>query len=297
MGVSITHLFRQGPVIKSLIRTVASSKGGKSHEAGSPGDLARAPVLEQTVEARHPKLIEEYIRHVGGQPSWYRGTLPPHLFPQWGFPLLARTLEGLPYNMSRVLNGGSRIEIHHPLPSDRPLHLKAQLVEVDDNGSRVIFRQKLVTGTDDEPEALVSYVNAILPLKRSDGPKKEKPRVPEAAREIAQWKLNKKAGLEFALLTGDFNPVHWVAPYARMSGFPRTILHGFSTMARTIETLNAVVWLGRPRRLSTFEARFVKPLVFPGSAGVYIDGTGGVFVGKAPGGPACLTANYTTREE
>jgi len=281
----------------TLAKTATSTVGRKAGKGGNVQELVPSPILEQTLEPRNPRLVADYIRHVGGQPSWYRGTVPPHFFPQWGFPILAQTLQGLPYNMSRVLNGGSRIEMLYPLPADEPLKLRAQLVEVDDNGNRAIFRQRLVTGTAERPESLISYVNAILPLKRSDGPKKEKPRVPERAREIDTWRLDKKSGLQFALLTGDFNPVHWISPYARMSGFPRTILHGFATMARSIESMNGTLWLGRPQRLHTFEARFVKPLVFPGSVKVYVDNKGGVFVGQAPGGPAYLTGNYTTHEE
>ena len=295
MGVPTRHLFRQGPVIRALVKTAAVASAGA--QGGKAGKNAPGTVLEQTVPPRHPKLVSDYIRHVGGRASWYKGVLPPHLFPHWGFPLLANTLAGLPYNMGRVLNGGSRIEVLHPLPADRPLLLKAQLVELDDNGSRVIFKQKLVTGTDEKPESLISYVNAILPLKRSNGPKKEKPRVPETAREIYSLKLGKKSGLEFALLTGDFNPVHWIPLYARTAGFRGTILHGFSSMARSIESLNRTLWLGRTQRLATFEARFVKPLVFPGRVKVFLDDEKGIFVGDAPGGPAYLTGSYTAQEE
>jgi len=281
-------------VIRTLARTAVSAIGHNGSKGGDVPKPVPGPILEQVLHPRNPQLVSDYIRHVGGQSSWYKGILPPHFFPQWGFPILAGALEGLPYNMSRVLNGGCRIEVLHPLPVDKPLKLKAQLVEVDDNGSRVVFKQKLVTGTAEEPESLVSYVNAILPLKRSDGPKKEKPRVPEAAREIDAWKLHKRSGLDFALLTGDFNPVHWIPGYARMSGFPNTILHGFATMARSIESLNRSVWLGRSQRLTTFESRFVKPLVFPGKVKVYLDDENGIFVGDAPGGPAYLAGTYAT---
>lgn len=295
MSVSKVHLFRQGPVIKTLLKAAFSSisKGRKDHnssEIAVPG-----PVLEQIVEPRNSRLVADFIRHLGGQLSWYKGVLPPHFFPQWGFPLMAGTLEGLPYNLSRILNGGCHFEVLHPLPSDQKLFCKAQLVELDDNGYRVILKQKLITGTKKNPESLIAYVNAVLPLKRSEGPKKEKPSVPSTARELDSWKLGKKSGLDFALLTGDFNPVHWVPSYARMFGFPNTILHGFSTMARTVETLNRRLWFGQIHRLSTFESRFVKPIVFPGEAKVYLDDMNTVFVGKALGGPAYLSGNFTTR--
>lgn len=295
MSVSKTHLFRQGPVIRTLLKTAFSSMAPANKNRTPDETQIPGPVLEQIIEPRNPRLVGDFIHHLGGQLSTYKGFLPPHLFPQWGFPLMAKTLEGLPYKLNRLLNGGCRFEVVHPLPCDQRLLLKAQLVELDDNGYRVFFKQKLITGTEKNPESIIAYVHAVLPIKRSDGPKKEKASVPLAAREIDTWKLFKNSGLEFALLTGDFNPVHWVPGYARISGFPNTIMHGFATMARTVETLNRSLFVGQPNRLTSFESRLVKPLVFPGQAKVYLDGTNTVFVGNAPGGPAYLTGIFTTR--
>ena len=53
---------------------------------------------------------------------------------------------------------------------------------------------------------------------------------------LERW-VESRAGLEFAFLTGDFNPVHWVRRYARAAGFASPILHGFAMMARTMESL------------------------------------------------------------
>ncbi len=68
-------------------------------------------------------------------------------------------------------------------------------------------------------------------------------------------------------------------------------------MARTVESLNRSIFLGQPIKLSTFESRFVKPLVFPGKTKVYLDENNTVFVGNAPGGPAYLTGEFSTRQE
>lgn len=296
MDVSKLHLFRQGPVIRSLLRTAGSAVGGRGGNATRGAVPVPGPVFDQTLKPRNPRLVADYIRHVGGDPAWYRGALPPHFFPQWGFPVLARTLHGMPYDMSRILNGGCRMEIVRPIPVGSSLVLSAQLIEVDDNGNRAILKQKIVSGTGEHPESLIAYVNAIVPRKRSGGPRKERPRVPEDAREVDRWRLSKNAGLEFALVTGDFNPVHWIPRYARLAGFSNTILHGFATMARTIESLNRSMWLGRPGRLAAFECRFIRPLVFPGQAKVFADGDR-VFVGDAPGGPVYLAGGFTTREE
>jgi MaoC like domain len=297
MSVSLLHIRHQGPVIAALLNTAAGAirgsgkSNGKSGNGPGPGSQA---VLRQTIKPRNDALVRDFISHVGGDPANYRSTLPPHFFPQWGMPLLSKTLQGLPYNLSRVLNGGSRFESIHPLPSDQPLHLKAQLIEVDDNGYRVIFRQKLITGTAKQPESLISYVTAILPLKSSKGPKKQKPVVPKKAKKIDSWQLAGNAGLEFALLTGDFNPVHWVRPYAKLSGFPGTILHGFSTMGRAFESLTRTIGDGKPESIASFEVKFVKTLGIPGNVSVYLS-KNEIFVGEAPGSPAYLTGTFAEK--
>ena len=207
-------------------------------------------------------------------------------------------LQGIPYDFSRVMNAGFAIDVHGALPAGKPLRLKANLESVDDNGKRAILTQKLITGTDDAPEALSALVNAYIPLKRDKkGRKKERPIVPGPAREIGRIKLSKKSGLDFALLTGDFNPIHWVTPYARMMGFKSTIAHGFSIAARAIESLNRVVWSGQVHRLKRFECRFVRPLTLPSTVGFYLHGEGEIYGGDAPGGPAYLVGSFEERRE
>ena len=121
--------------------------------------------------------------------------------------------------------------------------------------------------------------------------KKDTPRVPADAREISYFKVGPKAGLDFAKLTGDFNPVHWIPGYARAFGCPNVILHGFSTMARAMEGLNKSVFAGDTTRIRKWSCRFTKPLVLPAKAGIYVKDHE-VFVGVAPGGPAYLVGSF-----
>jgi hypothetical protein len=268
------------------------------------------PWFEEEIAPRPADLIRDYVRHVGGDPAWYRGRLPAHLFPQWGFPLAARTLEGLPYPLAKVMNAGCRIEQRAPLPEGERLVVKARLESIDDDGTRAILVQRVVTGTREEPEALVGEIRAFVPLaatrskpatekaaSASDrSPPRAKPRnpVPVDARELAFLRIPGDAGLDVAKLTGDFNPIHWIAPYARMAGFRAPILHGFSTFARAIEALNRARFAGDVSRLATIEARFTRPLVLPARVGVYVK-DGSIWVGDAPGGGAYLEGSFTTR--
>ena len=233
MSTSMSHAFRQGPTVLSLLGTLARSvicRG--SVEAGTASPVT-GQEFTAVVPPRHPGLVSDYIRHVGGDPRQHRDVLPSYMFPQWGMPMLARTLKHLHYDMRSILNGGFTFEVRAPIPAGEPLYLRSKLEEVDDDGRRAIFKELLVTGTESSPEALVTRVVAILPLKPAGkGERREKPLVPQDACEIARLKLPHDAGLDFGMLSGDLNPVHWSTTYARMAGFKSTIMHGFSVAAR-----------------------------------------------------------------
>ena len=92
MALPTKHIIHQRAVIASLGGTALSAviaglrkKNGKTAAApATPG-----PEIRQTLPPRPASLVRDYIKHVGGDPSAYKGVLPPHLFPQWGFPLAA----------------------------------------------------------------------------------------------------------------------------------------------------------------------------------------------------------------
>jgi hypothetical protein len=240
------------------------------------------PWLDAELAPRSPELVRDYIEHVGGDPAAYPGEVPAHLFPQWGFPLLMRALRQLPYPYARAVNAGCRIEAHARIPAGEPLLLRARVESVDDDGRRALITQRLVTGTVTQPEAMTAWLRVHIPLgeRGPRGAAKARPEVPADAMPLATLPLDTRAGLAFALLTGDMNPIHWIAPYARIAGFSSTILHGFATLARTIEVLRR----DGPSRagLQTIDVRFTKPLVLPALVSVYTRADGGVWVGGRP---------------
>lgn len=299
MASPISHVFEQGPVIAGLLRTgIAAVRQQRGKGTGVMPEVP-GPFIETVLPPRSPALIADYVRHVGGDASAYRHVVPPHLFPQWSFGLAARTLEGVPYPLLKVMNGGCKIEVRAPLPANQPLLVKVRLAGIDDNGSRAILDQEIITGTEKEPEALIAHLYAFVPLgskeKDKGGSKKDRsrPRVPDGARELAFWRIPANAGLQFAMLTGDFNPVHWIPAYARSFGFRNTILHGFSTMARAWEGLNRNMLAGSTRAITGMDVRFTRPLLLPARVGLYTDAEHRVYVGDAPGGGAYLDGTFS----
>jgi acyl dehydratase len=255
------------------------------------------------------KLIDDYVTHVGGDPRTYRGEVPPHLFPQWCMPALARTLEGLPFPLLRAVNGGCRVRVAGHIPDNQPLEVRAHLEDIDVSDRRAVLHQHLTTGARSRPDALAIDFYTIVPLappgkkthrpnetsaNTQPSPEKERPRVPEAAREIHRTARHKDAGLAFAKLTGDFNPIHWLAPYARASGFPNVIQHGFASLALCWEALAKHLLGGDVHAIESFDVKLSRPLVLPRQVGIYVLGNE-VFVGDAAGELAYLTGSFTAR--
>jgi len=297
MSVSSRFVLHQGPAIKGMAQAALNMLGQRLGVArGAAPATLPGPELRVSYPPRDPGLVRAYVRHVGGDPRAYARRVPAHLFPQWGFGLTGPVLEGLPYPMAKAMNGGCRLVQNGPLPADEPLDVVARLESIDDDGYRAILDMSIVTSTRSSPDAVEAHLYVFVPLKkRPAGKRKEKARVPADARELAYLRLASDAGLDFAKLTGDFNPLHWVPAYARALGFPNTILHGFGTMARAIEGLNAGLFSGDVDALRSIHVRFTRPVVLPARVGVYARG-GEIYVGAAPSGPAYLEGTFETRD-
>ena len=291
------HILSQGPVLKALGQTALRGLTQRFDRRSPTPPPAPGPELHATVAPRPADLVADYVRHVGGDPAAYHGTVPAHLFPQWGFPFAARTLADLPYPLLKVFNAGCRLDMKAPLPQGQALEIRARLASLKVDERRVLLSQRIITGTQAEPEAVTAHLYAFVPLgggkSKAGGTKTV---VPMDAQRIAIWQLPVNAGLEFAVLTGDFNPVHWVRPYARALGFRNRILHGFSTMARTIESLNQELFHGDVNALESIDVRFTRPLVLPAAVAVFVKDHH-VYVGDAFGSPAYLEGTFVAREK
>ncbi|WP_394847798.1 hypothetical protein LZC95_10085 [Pendulispora brunnea] len=304
MSISSKYLLSQSSALRAVGRAAV---GSLVRTAQRPQSLP-GPWLEQELPPRNDELVRAYVRHVGGDPALYRGRLPPHFVPQWGFDLVGQVLAQAGYPLTRVINAGFRLESYEPLVSGETLFVRARLESVEVDERRAKLAARLVTGTRHTSEALVAEWRTYVPLASAGkNGKAEKPKngrlaaaVPVSAREIAYFRLKKDAGLDFAKLTGDINPIHWVPALARAAGFRSCILHGFSTFARAYEAVTRNVFSGDVNAIRTMEARFTRPLVLPAAVGVYAvlgEGVGRVYVGDAPGAGAYLEGEFERRND
>lgn len=281
------NLFHQRRNIVSTIRLVSAGRGDGVAELPGPEHI-------DPIAPRSGALVADYLRAVGGSPKAYKGQLPPHMFPQWAWPALTRAMAGLPYDLKSVVNAGCSWTVNGPLPAAELLQTVARIESIEEDDKKVLVHLSAVTGPATQEDALEARLTAFLP-KKQEGPKgkrsNERPRVPVDALPIFSREVKPELGRRFAALTGDPNPIHWLAPYARMAGFGGPVLHGFCTAAIAAEALIQNRYAGDVTRLRHFEARFTRPVRMPSRVRVFVRDDD-VFVGTQPGGPAFLTGAF-----
>ncbi len=284
------HLFEQGRGLKALLGLLTSSKAERA-PVSVPGPESIVCVPPPTAA-----LMRDFVRFAGGDPSSYSGIVPPHLFSQWSLPAMLAVAKTLPYPATKVINAGCKLRVLEPLPAGESLIIRARLTEVDDNGQRALITISVNTGCASVPEALEAELRVYVPLARPKGDgaskRRSKPRVPEGAQELLYQRIGADAGFDFACLTGDLNPIHWLSPYAKLAGFRRVILHGFGSFAKAFEGIVRARLAGDVGQLRWLEADFTRPLLLPAQVGLYVHNERELFIGDAPGGAAYLVGRF-----
>ncbi len=289
-------------MVRALGRTAISSMSSKKLKSKPATKLREDDSWLELVQAPPSfSLIKAYLVHLGVDPSLYRNEIPPHLFPQWSLPLALAAMRVGQYPLLRSVNGGCRLRIKGPIAADEPLHLRSRLIKVDHNDRRAIITIRMETGNSEVPDLLSADMLIFFAFtKQSQQSPKTKVKAPPSsvpldAKPLDSFHVEKTAGFDFALLTGDFNPIHWIRPFAQAQGFPSCILHGYSSFARTFEGLASELRRQTPQaRLESLDVRFTRPILLPGDATIFLRGTNKVFLGSKLGEPAFLSGTYSS---
>ncbi|QHS09322.1 MaoC/PaaZ C-terminal domain-containing protein [Sinimarinibacterium sp. NLF-5-8] len=215
------------------------------------------PAIDCRFAAPAADLVDAYARWSGAPPERYSQHLPAHFCSHWAFALLARLAAQAPYNLSRVLNQGLQLEIHTTIPRQVDLQLRGQLINVSEDAQRVRLHMHVTAGFD-------AIANAISLHSYAAVPKPGARKIPRSARDepafetVGSWSVNEGEGLDFALLTGDFNPIHTLPLVGKRTRFKGCILHGFGIVARTWEVLANAGF-----DIRSIDLRFIKPVPLP----------------------------------
>jgi acyl dehydratase len=117
---------------------------------------------------------------------------------------------------------------------------------------------EISSGTELQPDAVVATLHTTFILasqKKSSGARPQEDQT--AWTPVGTWHTAGNDGFRFALLTGDFNPIHWIGLAGRLSPFKRKVLHGFGMFVRSYEVLAA------QGAIKEIDVRFLKPVALP----------------------------------
>lgn len=222
----------------------------------SPAGIAR---ITRTIAPPPEELVEHYIDWAGAA-GRYDAELPPHMVSQWSLPLVGELLLRLPYRLAGVINQGASLRVRGPLPRGVPLIVDAAIERIEQLPGRTKVTVAITTGIARRADLVQARLHMSFLSPGPRAPRAAQARPPEPRwRTAGLWHADADDGMRFALLTGDFNPIHWCGPLARRSVFGGKVLHGFASLVRSYEALE-------PNSFNEIDVRFVRPVPLPSSA-------------------------------
>ena len=299
MPFLLRHILRHKTHLQAIREAGCTALSKRFDKNPAPPRLP-GPMIHSSIPPLAPSLIRDYLREVGANEFDYDKVLPAHLFPYWILPAALKSIAAAPYPIHKTLNGGCEIRLNQLIPADEPIVFSCQLEEIRETDRHITFVNRAHSGTASSPDALETVFYGILPKSDVDSPPNpEQPKkvIPEGIELLETISIPQGAGLRFSLLTGDFNPIHWLSPYAKIAGFSNTILQGFGTLAWVMEALNKTVTQGAPTRVEHLAVRFTRPLVLPAEIRLYHAPNGRIFVGNDIGERPYLVGNLTLRDK
>lgn len=201
-------------------------------------------------------LVTAYNRWLGVGIS--AELLPPSLVvAQSAMAVVSRLTSYCPYPLLGVLNQGVHLVVNKPLTTGEPLQLQGELIDASDDGYRARIHTRVTIGSASQPDALYLDAFAAVVLKARPSTPKEPNREPNW-QTIGQWQAAANEGQKFALLTGDFNPLHTLPLIAKRTRFKGCIMHGYGAFAQVYAGIE-----NSGRAIKEIETRFIKPLPLP----------------------------------
>ncbi|ANQ47958.1 protein dehydratase [Flammeovirga sp. MY04] len=215
------------------------------------------PVLEKTLKQPTDKLIEAYSLWSGTDVSKYSDSVPPHMFSQFALHLGMSLLCMVPYKISKIINQGVNLKVYGKLSRDKTLFAKTEIIGITEDNGRARVKQKLYVGHQKEETIIeVTLFSAFIIGKKKKTTTFDRTEIEMTT--VGEWSVLEEAGYEFAQLTGDFNPIHWVDFIAQKTPFKKKILHGLGQLAKTFESVEK-----EKGPIKEIELKFIKPVVLP----------------------------------
>jgi len=198
----------------------------------------------------------------------------PKVYPTFAvvpaFPIVGDLLAKTQANFAMVVHGAQTVRIHKPIPSEGTFRTTGTVKGIFD--MKKMAQVLLETRTDVNGEPCFETEWSILIRGAGDfggppPPRGETADIPKGkAPDFSQTEPTLPEQALLYRLSGDVNPLHADADFAKMVGFPQgPILHGLCTYGFAARAIIKHACGGDGNRLRAFSAQFRKP-VWPGEA-------------------------------
>lgn len=213
------------------------------------------------------------------------GRLPatyPHVM-AFTLQLQLLTSHDFPFPLLGLVHLHNRIDVLRPLGGIDELRFAVYADNLQAHAKGGTF--DLVTEAEDGLGLLWRETSRMLVrgLKLDGQADDSQEHAPSALPEMTRWYADTDIGRRYAMVCGDYNPIHLSAISARLFGFPKAIAHGMWSSAMALAALRTHI----PTSGYRFEVAFRKPVHLPsevilsaseaGPAGeLRLDGQGGL---------------------
>lgn len=184
------------------------------------------------------------------------------------FPLQAALLadDDFPFSLAGLVHVRNSMTLHRPVPVGSRLRMRVWSENLQAHSKGAVFDVRGEVHVEDELvwEGSSNYLaaGAKVPGEAATG---ERLKAPEVA-PSQQWRLLPNLGRRYASVSGDANPIHLYPLTARLFGFPRPIIHGMWTHARSLAAFG-----GRLPEAYRVQVQFAKPILLPSKVGFAVD--------------------------
>jgi hypothetical protein len=182
---------------------------------------------------------------------------PPLLVSQTMLSAVATLMSYSPYPLLNVLNQGLKLQIVAPIQPRQAFSMTGQLLDASDDGHRAKIHAHVVLNDGMGRNILILDAFAAVVLKS----RAQNSTMPPAAidwRHLDSWQVAEHAGVEFFLLSGDFNPIHTLPRFAKRTHFAGCIMHGYGAFSKIYAAIENQFGMIRE-----IETRFIKPIPLP----------------------------------
>lgn len=253
---NIGHIFRHRHLVSAFISNAL------------PPSRTTAETKPQSIRISR-KHVRDFIAWSGGCSDEWGDQIPATMFPYWAMASFAPCLSGRDLPFSRLLNGGCSFKQFEPIMVDEGFQVISSFDSFEQHDHFKMISLRSETLRDDGTLLLASTVRLLIPnSNRSPRPKILNEQL-ATGDLLGSTIARERDGFDFACLTGDVNPIHWLGPWARAFGFKTCIQHGFGTLAKCYEIM---LKTQRAKRSSVeVDVRFRAPVPLPSTARLYLE--------------------------